>query len=187
MKAEQVALSERYIAYHEAGHTAAYLVFGGSPAIATIVPNLDRGTAGQVTASLHDDSPEGRENFVITLYAGAAAARRIANDQPDVLAEIADNASDDEEAAHNCLRYCRRTEVQLRHAADEFVSEHQKLIELIAADLQRFGVLCEDEIGLIYAIYRGEATPGDMEHFRTTFADDLVEALYGRRSAALNG
>ncbi len=126
-----------------------------------------------------DGTPEGCEEQVIELYAGAEAQRRVEPDDPDTLAMIEWSAGYDEGAAADYLRFCNRSEAELRRVAADLVSEHWALIELIASELQKFGVLLGEELDILLDVYKGESTIEDVERVRSLLIADRLASLRG--------
>jgi len=158
----------RRIAYHEAGHAAAELVFGNSPFNVTIEPGGDQlGHSHQLYGDVF--SEEGIRKEIISLYAGAEA-EHLVNDDYD---SIKEGAWSDDEKAEEHLERLSKTEADKRQiAADlrketaEFIQNHRKLVDLIALELLGHVTLDLEELDYIYDIYKGEATEEELEEYR---------------------
>jgi len=65
------------VAYHEAGHAVADLLFDHAPDCVSIVPCQDRGTLGhECHLDGEDSTPEGCRRLAIACYAGAEAEKQ---------------------------------------------------------------------------------------------------------------
>jgi len=153
------------VAYHEAGHTAAFLLFGYNPHYASILPDEEDGSAGQAFQLDCDDcTVEGMRNQVIAFYAGAESERLICS--PHQHEDVDGRAASDNEEAEWCLSRTGSTEQELRDETVRFVTANWALIELIAGELMEHKELGWDELGILLDVYRGKASQEDLAEYR---------------------
>jgi hypothetical protein len=168
--------SEHEIAYHEAGHAAADLIFGHLPDQVTIVKKgHNLGTAPNFGGDNMSD--EGARSLIIAYYAGAEAESRVCND----LEHIKAGACVDDELAEDLLPLAGRTEQQMRDETAKFISEHWPLVERIAVELLTYGTLTFEELELLLNIYRKEETEQDLIEFRIMAEQQGRFNVHGRR------
>ncbi len=157
-------MSDKSIAYHEAGHTAADLLLDHGSIGVTIVPG--GGNLGSAQQLYGDDmTAEGMEDLVIALYAGAEAEKHV-NPDHDV---VKLGASSDDEKAANYLRSLKSSERELRERTVRLLTDNWGLVELIASELLLHGTLIGDELDIMLSVYRGELTMEELEGFRMRF------------------
>ena len=163
----------RSVAYHEAGHAVAELVFGNNPSIATIEPKGDHlGHSNKIDGDIF--SEEGIKEEIIALYAGAEA-ERLVNDDYELIKE---GAWSDDEQAESHLRQITRNEsdlrtmeTELRKETAELIQTHRELVEGVASELLEHITLNYEELDYIYEIYKGETPEEELEDYRRRRAD----------------
>jgi len=155
-----VSLPLRNVAYHEAGHAAAQLIFDQAPDFVTIQPGSGKlGFASHMDGD--DFTEEGMRQLVINCYAGREAEMRIGGDGY--------GSDSDDQQAEEYLKSVG-TEEQMRRETAQFVTEHWQLIDRIACELLEHTTLELYELEILLAIYRGEETEEDLQNYRSSFA-----------------
>jgi ATP-dependent Zn protease len=146
----------KHIAYHEAGHAAAQLVYGQTTTFVTIDP---KGTTLGFAKHIDGDafSEKGLRELIINCYAGREAEMRVGGDGM--------GSYRDDKEAESYLKHVG-TEEEMRKATTEFVTEHWLLIKRIASELLEYTTLLMDELDSLKNIYRGEESEEDLQEFR---------------------
>ena len=151
--------SERITAIHEAGHyVARWALKDNYGDTLSIVADHEKGTLGHVKP-LYEVLwlPDGTVDtgsvraYVISLYAGAAAQRRVDDDEEAIVM----GASSDFEMAEEYLPCPEEDKATLLKATDEIVEKHWTVIERLADELQQHQKLSAEEASFI--------VDGDME------------------------
>jgi hypothetical protein len=168
---------EKQTAFHEAGHAVTDLVLGHAPDFSSIIKKGD--TLGREEQMDGDEfSVEGMEDLVISLYAGAAAEKKITNDLKSVMG----GANSDYKKAEEYLRSLRSTKEELEQRADELIRKHWSLVKRIAKELIEYGELEWGELDFLFNIYRGEETEQDLALYRAKALQmGAFDHLKGRR------
>lgn len=153
------------VAYHEAGHAAASLLFGYNPHYVSILPDGEDNSAGQAFQLDGDNSTvEDMRNQVIRFYAGAESERLICS--PHEHEDVDGHAASDNEEAEWWLQRTGSTEQELRDKTVHFVTANWALIELIAQELMEHKELDWDELGILLEIHHGKASQEDLAEYR---------------------
>jgi ATP-dependent Zn protease len=172
-----MTIDEKRVAYHEAGHVTADMLFGHTPSIATIIPrDHTLGSASHLDGDMF--SKDGIEKLVISPYAGAAAELQITGDHDLAMR----GAYSDYEKADVYLPVLSSTKEELEKKTSELIKEHWSLVERIAEELMEYGTLEWGELGSLYNIYLGEETEDDLADYRSAAsAAHQFDLLRGRR------
>jgi hypothetical protein len=163
---ETVPDNTKAIAYHEAAHVVVPLrVMGSADATyISIVPREDSlGQVGEIGTFIDHGNPDHIRANVISLYAGAVAARRVDSAAED------HGGSDDDESARAQLRAVgwEPLEPELRREAERQVDELWPEIAAVGDELLRVQVLNDDEVEHIADAVREGRDPGaDLAEYR---------------------
>ena len=147
-----------HIAYHEAGHAAMIIIYNKDPAHATITPNEDK--LAQVGEIYNEWADSELEEAIVVCYAGKEAEIRVGGNSY--------GSQQDNEEAEIYLKATGVSEVSMRVKTNKMLDDHWELVEAIARELLRFETLTNNELHMIYEIYRGEATISDLEFIRNS-------------------
>ena len=148
----------KHIAFHEAGHAAMMLVYDKDPAHASLTPK--DGMLAQV-GEIYDEWAESEfDRAIVVCYAGKEAEMRTGGDGI--------GSQKDDEDANPYLKLINKDEVEMRVKTNEMLDQHWELVKTIAKELLRFETLTNNELHMIYRIYRGEATISDLEFTRNS-------------------
>lgn len=147
-----------HIAYHEAGHAAMMLIYDKDPAHATITPNEDK--LAQVGEIYNEWADSELEEAIVVCYAGKEAEIRVGGNGY--------GSQQDNEEAEIYLKATGVSERGMRVKTNKILDDHWELVEAIARELLRFETLTNNELHMIYEIYRGEATISDLKFIRNS-------------------
>lgn len=160
------------VAYHEAGHNVARILFTGEPHCLTIDPLSDPDPALS-SSRLGSNVPLPLlEDEIVELYAGRAAHLRFAPEEVD---EALEASASDEEEAERLLKLVAvsqerdRLRVSLRERARALVQEQWTMIEALATRFLRDRTLSAAEIR--------EVVLTDSELARHRLADEIATQL----------
>lgn len=149
----------KHIAYHEAGHVAAQLIFGQTPDFATIDPKeTTLGFASHIDGD--DLTKEGMRELVINCYAGREAEKRVGGD--------GSGSYSDDQQAEDYLQFAG-TEEEMRKETAKFITEHWSLVERIANELLEYTTLECFELDTLLEIYRGKETEENLQEYRNSW------------------
>lgn len=133
-------MNRKQTAYHEAGHGVVGYRLGYPMGLVSCIPNKDQGTLGTTGGDGPALDGSEDEDFIVGLYAGGAAQRRLDPTTGD------DGCWGDNEKAAEFMRpHPELNEEELRRRADELVAKHWAEIEAVAAEAFEWGALLEDE------------------------------------------